>query len=262
MQALIDRANQVGHYMPQDQNQNWEYKLFSPLKEQHLAHEQSTENDSTYPFKYMAWVRKQNIVSSEETDDNNSNIINITDNNNNSEDTLVPLDLTQFDRSKYTTNNNGLSADDIRGAVGGSESIPGLSSSSDANTNKNNTTNGNTQQPEEKITHITDTPVVETPAPVVEETSNVETPIIEETPGVADSTITQSPIVETPLSDTPVTEASVAETPVIETVETTTTTVENNAVDTPAEETPSVQPAVQESTAEPIPESEDIEMKD
>lgn len=243
MQALIDRANQVGHYLPQDQNQNWEYKLFSPLKEQHLSHEQSTENDSTYSFKYMTWVRKQNIINNEETQENN--VINITDNNNNNEDqdTLIPLDLTQFDRSKYTNNNNGLSADDIRGAVGGSESIPGLSSSSDAQTNNNT-------QDDEKITHITETPIVEPPAPIV------ETPIIEETSGVVDSTITQSPIVETPLSETPVVETRVAEeVPVVE-------PVENNTIDTPAEETSSVQPATQESTIEPVPESEDIEMKD
>lgn len=248
MQALIDRANQVGHYLPQDQNQYWEYKLFSPLKDQHLTHTQQTENDSTYPFKYMTWVRKQNIISSEQEETANNTV---EQQQNNDNDNLIPLDLSQFDRSKYTNNNNGLSADDIRGAVGGSESIPGLSSSSNPNSNTQKDT-------DEKITHITETPIVETPVPTEETPEIVETtvPIIEdtpgaevETPGVIEDTISQSPIVETPLSDTPITENHPTETPVIETIETTTTAAAAaTAIETPVQE--------------PVPESQDIEMKD
>lgn len=250
MQALIDRANQVGHYLSQDQNQYWEYKLFSPLRDQHLTHTQQTENDSTYPFKYMTWVRKQNIISSEQEETVNT----VEQQQNNDDDTLIPLDLSQFDRSKYTTNNNGLSADDIRGAVGGSESIPGFSSSSNPNSNTQKDT-------DEKITHITETPIVETPVPTAENPAIVEAsvPIIEDTPGAAvetpdviENTITQSPIVETPLSDTPITETHPTETPVIEAIETTVTTA-TTAIETPASETP---------TQEPLPESQDIEMKD
>ena len=248
MQALIDRANQVGHYLPQDQNQYWEYKLFSPLKDQHLTHTQQTENDSTYPFKYMTWVRKQNIISSEQEETANNTV---EQQQNNDNDNLIPLDLSQFDRSKYTNNNNGLSADDIRGAVGGSESIPGLSSSSNPNSNTQKDT-------DEKITHITETPIVETPVPTEETPEIVETtvPIIEdtpgaevETPGVIEDTISQSPIVETPLSDTPITENHPTETPVIETIETTTTdAAAATSIETPVQE--------------PVPESQDIEMKD
>ncbi|KAG0671981.1 hypothetical protein C6P45_004450 [Maudiozyma exigua] len=232
MQALIDRANQVGHYLSQDQNQYWEYKLFSPLRDQHLTHTQQTENDSTYPFKYMTWVRKQNIISSEQEETVNT----VEQQQNNDDDTLIPLDLSQFDRSKYTTNNNGLSADDIRGAVGGSESIPGFSSSSNPNSNTQKDT-------DEKITHITETPIVETPVPTAENPAIVEAsvPIIEDTPGAA-----------TPLSDTPITETHPTETPVIEAIETTATTA-TTAIETPASETP---------TQEPLPESQDIEMKD
>ena len=131
MQSLIDKANQGGYYMPQEQQtQHWEYQWHSPPKE-HLhqgpaaaasaSAAPASTNDGeiapeTYPFQYKTWVPTARPAQ-EDTNE-----------------TVKPLDLSQYERSKYTSNNNGLTEDDIRGAVGGTEAIPGLSASTDANT--------------------------------------------------------------------------------------------------------------------------------
>jgi len=232
MQALIDRANQSGHYLPQDQNQCWEWRSFSPPKEQHLAHtqpQQTADDDSTYPFQYKTWLRKQTAAVVEiDTDSNGKE-------NSSRIDTLIPLDLSQFDRTKYTTNNNGLSVDDIRGAVGGSESIPGLSSSSTTETTT--TTNPATTVTEtDVVTTTVETPAAETPSA---ETRSDEMPITTvETP----SEETQAGETPAPTVETPVEEAPIEETPTVA--------------------SPSVESTKEASVSDPVPESNDIEMKD
>ncbi|SMN22401.1 similar to Vanderwaltozyma polyspora Kpol_1028p70 hypothetical protein [Maudiozyma saulgeensis] len=221
MQALIEKANQSGHYLPQDQNQSWEFRWFSPLKEQHLAHtqpQQTADEENKYPFQYKTWLRKQPNTT---VDVDNVSIEEPSDSTK--IDTLIPLNLSQFNRAKYSTNNNGLSVDDIRGAVGGSESIPGLSSSNAATTVERQTV---------------ETPVEESPVTTVE-TPSVETPV-EETPAAIE---TPAPIDETPIVETPA-----GETPTIE--------------ETPVIESPSNEPTKEESVVDSVPESQDIEMKD
>lgn len=134
MDTLINKANQGGRYSIQENKQHWEWDLYSPTKELHSESGNSNENNDNevekYPFEYKTWIKSDK---------------NIFEKWFAKTDSLQPLDLDDFDRTKNTTkvkkpnqlterenNPDGLTVDDIRGAVGGSESIPGFSSSAAA----------------------------------------------------------------------------------------------------------------------------------
>lgn len=152
MESLINRANRGGRYIPQDQSQSWKFDWYSPAKEQlgngHSAQNNANDKDSNeddkYPFRYKTWVHADRAVSED------------------GQETLKLLDLSKFDKTQYTTDNNRLTAADIRGAVGGSEAIPGLSSSTDAATTANAATTA------EPVTEPVAEPVAEAVAEDIE----------------------------------------------------------------------------------------------
>ncbi|CAI4063446.1 hypothetical protein N7582_002414 [Saccharomyces uvarum] len=138
-QTLIHKANKVSYYGGATSGESWRYDWYQPSKissskQQPQQQVGNLENNlEKYPFKYKTWLKAhENEKALQEGC---------------CEDIL---DLKLFDRTIRkesqnpshikgdTTNTNGapsateggeaLSVDDIRGAVGGSEAIPGLSS--------------------------------------------------------------------------------------------------------------------------------------
>ncbi|CAI4063068.1 hypothetical protein SKDZ_07G5140 [Saccharomyces kudriavzevii ZP591] len=135
-QTLIIKANKVSYYGSSIGGESWRYDWFQPSKISSTAQQPQQQagnfenNLEKYPFKYKTWLKNQENEKSLQEGD--------------CEDIL---DLTQFDRtirkkspnpshvkgdansSAPSTNqeNEALSMDDIRGAVGNSEAIPGLS---------------------------------------------------------------------------------------------------------------------------------------
>lgn len=235
MQSLIDRANHGGYYMPQEQQtQHWEYQWHRPARE-HLhagpaasaaaapaaapAAADGENSADTYPFQYKTWVpapRKQDA----DTD---------------TQETVLPLDLKQYSRSKYTSNNNGLTEADIRGAVGGTEAIPGLSASSDANTSATKAA--------QQAAAATDAPVAETAEVPPAQTAEIAVVAEATSATPAAEATTETPATTEAITDAAVTEATATETPVA-------------ATDAAATETPAT-----DATAA-APETEDIEMQD
>ena len=218
MQSLIDRANHGGYYMPQEQQtQHWEYQWHRPARE-HLhagpaasaaaapaaaaAAADGENSTDTYPFQYKTWVpapRKQDA----DTD---------------TQETVLPLDLKQYSRSKYTSNNNGLTEADIRGAVGGTEAIPGLSASSDANTSATKAAQQAADATNAPVTETAETPAAVETAVVAEATST--TPAAEattETPATTTEATADAAVTEATATETPATDAAATETPAAET---------------------------------------------
>ncbi|EJS43613.1 rtt102p [Saccharomyces arboricola H-6] len=137
-QTLILKANKVSYYGSSTSGDFWRYDWYQPSKTSSSAQQPqqqagNLENSlEKCPFKYKAWLKTQ---------ENEKGL-----REGNCEDIL---DLTQYDRtiqsksinpsriksdthntnSAPSTNQEGeaLSMDDIRGAVGNSEAIPGLS---------------------------------------------------------------------------------------------------------------------------------------
>lgn len=158
-----------------------------------------------YSFKLKTWLKaNQNDFANLESPENN---------------TLTALDLNLFDRTRISANTdqtkialeknkrvdeNGLTEKDIRGAVGGSESIPGLSSSNkkEEPTTVNNeeklATSTVTEQPKEEKNVATNEVEPNQPtdeiAPI--NTSAPEQPIIEEHSVVQEETPVIEPSVE------------------------------------------------------------------
>ncbi|CAI2016127.1 hypothetical protein SEUBUCD646_0G05170 [Saccharomyces eubayanus] len=138
-QTLIHKANKVSYYGGATSGESWRYDWYQPskissTKQQPQQQVGNVENNvEKYPFRYKTWLKVHE-------DDGNAL------QEGGCEDIL---DLRLFDRTirkesqtashiKGDTNiTNGapstteggkaLSVDDIRGAVGGSEAIPGLS---------------------------------------------------------------------------------------------------------------------------------------
>lgn len=116
-----------------DGNKYWKYDWFTPAKSQQNNDSTTATGESgedKYAFKYKNWVPvEKSVLTQDQADDKDY------------------LELKKFDRTRLadqeqivsTTNGhpseNTLTMDDIRGAVGGGESIPGFSGS-DAITNK------------------------------------------------------------------------------------------------------------------------------
>lgn len=132
IQSLLDRANNADNSLPSD-IRYWKYDWYSPLKvslEQQIHGDMNGTGNSlsnaiqeNYPFKYKAWISvgDKKLRSTTGTEDQFFN-------------------LDDYDRTKEGWSafgkyipkegkNGSLTAEDIRGAVGDTESIPGLSSS-------------------------------------------------------------------------------------------------------------------------------------
>lgn len=137
-QTLIAKANKVSYYGGSTNKESWRYDWYQPSKVSSNVQQPQQQlgdlenNLEKYPFKYKTWLRNQE-----------------DEKNLQGESCEDILDLKEFDRTirkklsnpshiKGDTNSaNGapsanqgdeaLSVDDIRGAVGNSEAIPGLS---------------------------------------------------------------------------------------------------------------------------------------
>lgn len=121
--SLIDRATRLSNHV--NEVKHWKYDWFSPLK--------ANDDDSTqesYGFQYKKW---QQVDYKDQSDSFDSSSAPEDD------DTL---DLNLYDKTKIgrctrqqqqeltgSKENVRLTMDDIRGAVGGVEAIPGFSSS-------------------------------------------------------------------------------------------------------------------------------------
>ncbi|CCF57639.1 hypothetical protein KAFR_0C06430 [Kazachstania africana CBS 2517] len=136
MQSLIDQANS-GHRFGAnpEKKEYWKLDWFTPAKQDSFSANSETNDTANetnretsqekYNFKYQTWVK----IDSAESIPSEEN------------DTLQPIDLSIIDRNEVSDGNQGntdgnkdsLTVDDIRGAVGGSESIPGLSSGTNNN---------------------------------------------------------------------------------------------------------------------------------
>lgn len=93
---------------------HWEYKKVSPPKAvESQEPDKANEQLSYYPFAVGQWVKT----------------LGDTTQPGHNEDTLKPVDLNAFDRTKQgvAAGADGLSEQAIRGAVSGSSAIPGLS---------------------------------------------------------------------------------------------------------------------------------------
>lgn len=184
-----------------------------------------------YPFRVKMWVKtlKQK--------DSFINPLDLVEN-----DTLQPIDLDLFDRTKISNSQrdqtkialeknkrideDGLTEKDIRGAVAGSGSIPGLSSNDGTTDKKDNSTpapaapdaTANTQTNES-----IEAPVVESVEPsvtpaVVETSVPVESVDSTMTPAVVESSIT--PTIESVEStNTPQVESTTTPTPTVESID-------------------------------------------
>ncbi|CCK72392.1 Rtt102p KNAG_0K00240 [Huiozyma naganishii CBS 8797] len=179
MDSLIKKANQGGRFGSSEHIQHWQYVWHTPTRDEEAAGRTSeldagataakgnnqSQGDSldqpeSFPFKFKTWKR---------ADECEWDTV---------EDTLVPLDLDNFDitkvvqdqsavkggHEKETQSMDGLTEDDIRGAVGGSESIPGLSGSSAPNTEV------------KAVSTTAETPNVDTPKGYSSEESPGESP--------------------------------------------------------------------------------------
>lgn len=155
MQSLIEKANRGDYFSNLENIQHWKSDWLTPTKAAvnnsnesnlDLNNDDNNENSSErYPFKFKTWLKTETSVF------------------NSDDDELDVLDLATYDRtrkaadskgsSKTNGDKDGLSMDDIRGAVGGSESIPGLSKSDNPNDNASST-NVDTEVTENKVEEI------------------------------------------------------------------------------------------------------------
>ena len=166
MDSLINRAYASSRFAinandnNRSSNSTWKYDWFTPLvQDDHVAVQNMANSERNtakkYPFRYKKWIP---VLEAEEPEqgqqfgDGNSNT--------NSNETLKPLDLSKFD-TKLVQNmlnrklgervsgsnadrntgddDDSLTVEDIRGAVGNSDSIPGLSSSLSSTTAQSKT---------------------------------------------------------------------------------------------------------------------------
>ncbi|CAL9729502.1 hypothetical protein MOUN0_H00430 [Monosporozyma unispora] len=134
------------------------FQLENGRTESNVTQQNNGDDDTVerYPFKVKTWLKtQQNDYATLDLEENN---------------TLKVLDLNLFDRTKISTDKDqtkialeknkrvdgdGLTEKDIRGAVAGSGSIPGLSSNdnqNNASTEKKNTTETTTEPTTETTT--------------------------------------------------------------------------------------------------------------
>lgn len=143
MQSLIERANNGGHFGIQDKKHYWRYDWHTPThadsnatnaaslnsEENHIGDSNLTEK---YFFKYKTWLQVEESIFDDESRRNNAldvldfSIYSTKESGNVNSKTGSNPEIAN-------TNDDSLTVEDIRGAVGNSESIPGFSSS-DANT--------------------------------------------------------------------------------------------------------------------------------
>ncbi|KAG0657814.1 hypothetical protein C6P44_004415 [Monosporozyma unispora] len=137
------------------------FQLENGRTESNVTQQNNGDDDTVerYPFKVKTWLKtQQNDYATLDLEENN---------------TLKVLDLNLFDRTKISTDKDqtkialeknkrvdgdGLTEKDIRGAVAGSGSIPGLSSNdnqNNASTEKKNTTETTTEPTTETTTEPT-----------------------------------------------------------------------------------------------------------
>lgn len=130
-EALISRANRLtSTSFAQSNRKFWKYDWLTPrrpLQSQSLDKTANSDNveEDKYSFQYKTWQPAEN-KQWEDLDDSTDDV----------------LELTLYDRTRKVDNigetgsaangaetTDGLTVDDIRGAVGAEESIPGFSSS-------------------------------------------------------------------------------------------------------------------------------------
>ncbi|CAI4036690.1 hypothetical protein SMKI_16G0120 [Saccharomyces mikatae IFO 1815] len=137
-QTLILKANKVSYYGSSTSGESWRYDWYQPSKissnvpqpqQQHGSLENNLEK---YPFRYKTWLKNQEDEKNLQKD-NCEDILNLKQFDRTISKELSNSSHIKGDKSNPSgapSTNQGseaLSVDDIRGAVGNSEAIPGLS---------------------------------------------------------------------------------------------------------------------------------------
>lgn len=147
MQSLIERANNGGHFGIQDKKHYWRYDWHTPTRTDSYASnaanlnaEENSVGDSNlaekYSFKYKTWLQVEESIFDDELKRNNAldvldlSIYSVKESGN-------VKSKTGSNPETRNINDDSLTVEDIRGAVGNSESIPGFASS-DATTKNDN----------------------------------------------------------------------------------------------------------------------------
>lgn len=147
MQSLIERANNGGHFGIQDKKHYWRYDWHTPTRTDsyatnaaNLNAEENSVGDSNlaekYSFKYKTWLQVEESIFDDELKRNNAldvldlSIYSVKESSNVKSKTGSNPEI-------RNTNDDSLTVEDIRGAVGNSESIPGFSSSEPTTKNDN-----------------------------------------------------------------------------------------------------------------------------
>ena len=145
-QTLITKANKVSYYGNPTSKESWRYDWYHPSKvssnvqqpQQQLGDMEN--NLEKYPFRYKTWLRNQEDEKNLQRE-SCEDILDLKEFDRRILKKSLMTSHTKGDTSKATgapSANQGdeaLSVDDIRGAVGNSEAIPGLS----AGVNNDNT---------------------------------------------------------------------------------------------------------------------------
>ena len=167
MDSLINRAYASSRFAinandnNRSSNGTWKYDWFTPLVQDDPVAIQNMANSERntakkYPFRYKKWIPVLEVDEQEQ----GQQFGNGSSSNANSNETLKPLDLSKFN-TKLVQNmlnrklgervsgsnadkntgddDDSLTVEDIRGAVGNSDSIPGLSSSLSSTTAQSKT---------------------------------------------------------------------------------------------------------------------------
>ncbi|CCE61628.1 hypothetical protein TPHA_0A05540 [Tetrapisispora phaffii CBS 4417] len=216
MESLINRANSGGFFHSNTKIEHWEYQWYTPVKVngndntgeaslnnfysniiQVANDEESINNDQVekYSFRYKKWTRVETPQQK------------VNENVKSENEELDVLNLALYDRTRKhdegskngKTTNGSLTVDDIRDAVGGSDSIAGLSKGEAPGT----------ESMKDNAVNIKKTVETETSKAEEISTNTENNESVADTPSLIDSPMEETPIIETPKE----TESSVAETP-------------------------------------------------
>ena len=182
MDSLINRAYASSRFAinANDNNRNsnstWKYDWFTPLVQDDPVAIQNMGNSERnaskkYPFRFKKWIPAQLGTEGKEVDEQGQEQEQQAQQFGSSiNETLKPLDLSKFDTKlvqnmlnrklgerasgsnadRNTGDDDSLTVEDIRGAVGNSDSIPGLSSSLSSSTAQSKTKTTVNQTTEKK----------------------------------------------------------------------------------------------------------------
>ncbi|AQZ13498.1 RTT102 (YGR275W) [Zygosaccharomyces parabailii] len=138
MQSLIERANNGGHFDNSNSRQWWKYDWYTPSHHANSSGSGNANSDGNqfsdnsvvekYPFNYKTWIKSDVCIWQDLLKANDS--LDLLDASSYSAQEQADAAVAHSQQmANRPANGDSLTAEDIRGAVGGVGTISGLSSS-------------------------------------------------------------------------------------------------------------------------------------